>query len=128
MAKRRLVGVSMLLAWLLVPAMGAVSAVTADLHSSCDDHLCQCPRHRPSAPAATPKCHEAAEASECQMSSRCHHESGSGAVSSFRSDSLLSAKEELHPYLESSHAVPAPAVHPETGHTRIDPYPPRIAS
>jgi hypothetical protein len=131
MSCRRWVGASVLLAWFFVPALGALSAATRDPHGDCSGHVCQCRRQShcpPKRPAAGKSCHEAAAGSRpCEMSSRCNHESDPLPVAS-RSDWLPSPVEELGPDVASGPAQAPLAAHPDAGHTRLDPQPPRLAS
>lgn len=127
MVTRRCVALTILFVWLMAPALEALVAVSADPRSGCDGHLCHCHARPTARPASSSGCHET-DAPECAMSSRCHHDAGVAPAPGLRTDSIPAAKEEFWPYLRASRLAPAVTVHPETGHLRIDPYPPRVAS
>jgi hypothetical protein len=128
MFKRRLVGVSILLAWLVAPAVQSFSA--GDPHDSCSGHVCQCQRHcPPKKPAATAKdCHgNETRTPPCELKSRCHHETAPASLAVHR-ESIPTAKEEPALDLVSVAVRPSRSQPPAAGHTRIDPRPPRLHS
>jgi len=124
---RRGLGLPLLLAWLLVPAIQALDPTGRDGHGACADGLCRCRHDRPSPPPASPSCHDAPAAPRsCEMSSGCHHEREAVPVAAGL-DGILAPSEGLRPRLVSLPAVPEAAGGPAAGHARIDPPPPRPA-
>jgi hypothetical protein len=131
MLRWRFVGVSMLLAWLSLPTLETLSAATGDPHRSCEGHACRCQQRQcpPKRPAGK-DCHEAPAGPRCEMTSRCNHGAGEtnppGTAS--RLDAMVRAPQELALDLVSLPASEARDVFMKSGHSRIDPRPPRTAS
>jgi hypothetical protein len=128
MSWRRAVGAAVVLAWLSVPALGALSA--GDHHGRCSDHVCQCRQHcPPKRPAAGKSCHDEGEAGlpASEMTSRCDHGTD-GFTGVARSNAIPVPAEQLHPSPESTPAPNAARLDPEAGYPRLDRQPPRIAS
>jgi hypothetical protein len=126
MWRRRTVRALVLLAWCLEPSLAAASSATADPHDRCAAHACQCQRkgHCPPRRSAAKSCHEAAPSAE--MTSRCNHESDPLPVAS-RSDTILSPAHQLGVVLECESVHTGDSGHPNAGHTRLDPQPPKAA-
>src|SRR4029079_14908618 len=83
MFRRRVVGISLLIAWLITPAAQAFAAFRHGPNDSCHGEVCQCRRHCPATPSADPDCHKTSHAKvPCEMSSRCTHDGSSAPVAS----------------------------------------------
>ena len=114
MAKRRLLGLSLLTAWLAAPGVQAIAVFGDDHHAACQDHVCQCRRHCPPKQAA-PDCHATKSSVPCQMSSRCNHQ-GPTAPAAARPEWLPSPAEGLHVFVVSAPMAHQPSGGPADGH------------
>lgn len=128
MRRRRFVGLSLLIAWLIAPGAEAFAAFSHGPDDACHGQVCQCRRHCPPTRPAEADCHGRSKAkAPCEMSSRCTHDNESAPIAS-RPEWLPSPTQALALFVASTSAPEQVSGEPVAGHSRIDPRPPRTTS